>query len=96
MICIPKLWTEEFDNSRSKFFGLHNLGGGRGSSVNVITRLRDGQSRGLNPERSKSFFSLFSETSRLVLGPTQLHLRRVLVVLPAGVRVERPWREVDH
>lgn len=94
MICIPNLWTEEFDNSRSKFFGLHPLEWGRGGSVSIVNRLRGGQSRGSNPERSKIFFFLFSETSRLVLGPTQLHLRRALVVLPAVV--ERPWREVDH
>jgi len=69
--------------------------GSRGSSVSIVTTLRDGRPRGPIPGRGNDeILLIFATASWPALGPKELPMQWVLGALTAGVK--RLGREADH
>jgi hypothetical protein len=62
-------------------------------SVGIVTRLRAGRG-GIRISSRVEEISVFSETSRTSLSPTQPPMRRVAGAFP--LEVKRPGREANH
>jgi hypothetical protein len=88
--------TFNFHNRQQQqhHFRLSRKTGSRGSSVSIVTRLRDGRP-GFESQQSHGFFFL-ATASRPALGPTQPPIQWAPVVPSPGTKEPPPGREAHQ